>query len=808
MKIIKKLNIKKTFRSLTTGVLNTNIFFFLFGVFFSTLALAAALTLTHVDNRIPAKAVGCFSSQTGAELNNDRTEDPRDVIWSDDGSIVFTVNVDMQHGLELSMNKVRDPFELKTVKTSLGIHTCDDIDGFNPTHADFIAQGMSRDSNVFNSIHIAQGGKIFYLMSSHSEVFRYDLSVPYDFKTAKYIHEFDFNNHSTGGFSMSKDGTKLYSMDATNDTPIIKTFSLSPAFDLTSATEIDSVNLFTDLGVNNPTGNQSFRDIEFNHDGSQMFVSEFDTNDFRNRIHQFSLGKNFDVSSATNLGSHTFLYRTTPGGVLKVAHGDDDKFVAGHGIMWGFSFSSDGMKLFILQLDGRIAPEINTIDNIYQFDLQCPYGIVSCSSDASQIIVSQVELAKQNISLNIDTIFKRFEWIKRNRDNEDLTSHNININYPNPLLKSLVSKFEPSLKNNLASLVSNNQKKEEKNKSKWSSWSLVDLSIGDYKEMDLDRAKNIKTKGITIGSDRKIEDDKFFGLALRYGNGSSNIGRTVQKVDLESLTLNIYGIAPTNNNQYINAILGLSALRYANKYLGNISGERNGRQAFASINYRTKNTKGKLNITPTGKLTYGVTELTEFTDFISKASNRPATDIRFHKDTFESGEFAGGLLFEMEKIEREGHTFQPMGGIEIIYDLADDNTYKYSNVGSTVVNKSKINSYSNKKLKTHISLEHIRENGYTILFDYQKIRSLDNCARCARLGISHSSNDETFIIKISKSKEENSQFAFDFDPLSNNLANLSYSKDIGNFNYKFNSNMNLLTKISDYGVNLEISGKF
>ena len=310
------------------------------------------------------------------------------------------------------------------------------------------------------------------------------------------------------------------------------------------------------------------------------------------------------------------------------------------------------------------------------------------------------------------------------------------------------------------------------------------------------------------GSDRKIEDNKFFGLALRYGDGSSNIGNTVQKVDLESLTLNIYGIVPTDNNKYINAVLGLSALRYANKYLGNISGERNGRQAFASINYRTKNTYGKLNITPTGKLTYGVTELSEFTDFISKASSRPATDIRFHEDTFESGEFAGGLLFEMEKIERKGNTFQPMGGIEIIYDLADDNTYKYSNVGSTVVNKRKINSYSNKKLKTNIGLEHILENGFTILFDYQKIRSLDNCARCTHFGISHNFNDETFIIKISKSKEENSQFAFDFDPLSNNLAKLSFSKDVGNFNYNLNSNMNLLSNISDYGVNLKISGTF
>ena len=243
-------------------------------------------------------------------------------------------------------------------------------------------------------------------------------------------------------------------------------------------------------------------------------------------------------------------------------------------------------------------------------------------------------------------------------------------------------------------------------------------------------------------------------MALRYGNGSSNIRRSVQNVDLESLTLNIYGIVPTNNNQYINAVLGLSALRFDNKYLGNISGERNGKQAFASINYRTKNAYSKFNITPTGKLTYGVTELSEFTDFISKAADRPATNIRFHEDTFESGEFAGGLLFEMDKIEREGSTIQPMGGIEIIYDLADENTYKYSNVGSTVVNKDTTSSYSNKKLKTNIGLEHILENGFTILFDYQYIKSLDNCERCVySSGLSQNFNNETFIIKISKSKE-------------------------------------------------------
>ena len=77
-----------------------------------------------------------------------------------------------------------------------------------------------------------------------------------------------------------------------------------------------------------------------------------------------------------------------------------------------------------------------------------------------------------------------------------------------------------------------------------------------------------------------------------------------------------------------------------------------------------------------------------------------------------------------------------------------------------------------------------------------------------RSGASQNFNNENFIIKISKSKEENSQFAFDLDLLSNNLAKLSYTKHVGNLNYKLNSKMSLLSKIPDYGVNFEISGAF
>ena len=796
---LKKLDIKKILKSLRKGTFKKNIFFILFGMYFSTLAIASTLSVQFIGALIPGgnnnTPIGntpqqqCRGNNTSNSLmNTDRTTSPSDIEFNDDGSFVYTSNSSMSgmSNNSISQNKLLENYQILSDAIRLGTFNCDHLKGADPrSQSGFVSGNKTQD------IEIHQNGRLFFFLDDSQKLTKFTASTPYDLNTLTFNGHTDLNGEDDS-IEFNKDGTQIFALNSGSGNVHVATYQLPGPYDISSITEIESIDL-VNFGIEDIDGeNEIGQDIEFNSDGSVMFVMVGNSDIEQEYIYHFDLGIKYDVSTAVKAGRFHV-------GAIFMNRAAGDRF----GNPGGFGFSRDGMNLYLL--DGKTSTGVHQIN---QYKLDCPYGLVKCSSETSASVASQVELANQNISLNVTTIFKRFEWIKRNRDNEDLTSHNININYPNPLLKSLASKLEPSFKNNLAVLVSNNQRNEEKKKSKWSSWSLVDLSIGDYKEMYLDRGKGIKTKGITFGSDRKIGDDKFFGLALRYGNGASNIRRTVQNVDLESLTLNLYGIVPTNNNQYINTVLGLSALRFDNEYLGNLSGERNGKQAFASINYRTKNAYSKFNITPTGKLTYGVTKLSEFTDFISKAADRPATDIRFHEDTFESGEFAGGLLFEMDKIEKEGATTQPMGGIEIIYDLADDNTYKYSNVGSTVVNKETINSYSNKKLKTNIGLEHIVENGFTIFFDYENIMSLDNCERCIHSGVSQNFNNETFIIKISKSKEENTQFAFDFDPLSNNLANLSYSKHTGNFNYKLNSKINLLSRIPDYGANIQISGNF
>ena len=62
-------------------------------------------------------------------------------------------------------------------------------------------------------------------------------------------------------------------------------------------------------------------------------------------------------------------------------------------------------------------------------------------------------------------MFKRFEWIKRNRDNENLNSFNINLKYYNPILASLTNKLQESLDNNSSKIKSTT----------WSFWSTGDV---------------------------------------------------------------------------------------------------------------------------------------------------------------------------------------------------------------------------------------------------------------------------------------------------------------------------------------------
>ena len=85
----------------------------------------------------------------------------------------------------------------------------------------------------------------------------------------------------------------------------LTTFSLSSPFNTSiTPTQIHTVELTT-IGIDLVEDeNSSATDVEFNDTGSAMFISVFNQEgDVLERIHQFSLGKNYDVSTASHIGS-------------------------------------------------------------------------------------------------------------------------------------------------------------------------------------------------------------------------------------------------------------------------------------------------------------------------------------------------------------------------------------------------------------------------------------------------------------------------------------------------------------------------
>ena len=113
-----------------------------------------------------------------------------------------------------------------------------------------------------------------------------------------------------------------------------------------------------------------------------------------------------------------------------------------------------------------------------------------------------------------------------NKNSNNLNNFTTTIKSDNPMLSSWMNK----LPENIAVLkVSLKEKLGKYKKSNWSYWSLGDLSIYNYDKHGFENAKDIKSEGLTFGADRKFGDNKFLGLALRYGGNKSNISASQQK---------------------------------------------------------------------------------------------------------------------------------------------------------------------------------------------------------------------------------------------------------------------------------------
>ena len=115
---------------------------------------------------------------------------------------------------------------------------------------------------------------------------------------------------------------------------------------------------------------------------------------------------------------------------------------------------------------------------------------------------------------------------------------------------------------------------------------------------------------------------------------------------MDSTTLSYYFITPFNDNGYSNIVLGLSSLNYKLQTQSTVTGNRNGQQIFTAIDVRNDSEFGSFNFTPSLKLKHSITELSDFTEYMTNVSSG-ATNVIYGSETFVAGDLATGILFKV-----------------------------------------------------------------------------------------------------------------------------------------------------------------
>ena len=572
------------------------------------------------------------------------------------------------------------------------------------------------------------------------------------------------------GIRFNNDGTKMFLMDV-NGTVGIAEFNLSTPFLPGSA----SFGNFFAITENSAT----IQDFDFDDDGTRMYVIESNEASTNNKIYVYKLSTGFDTSTATFVGSVANVFS---------AAGAD-------GSAGGMRFAKNGMKFYQVTWASTLK------NKVFEYDLSCPFGIVICEADVATAIGAQAEIAKNIIYQNSNTIFKRFDWLRRNEEKRNLNSHNIKLDINNPILASFKHKLENSLKHNLENSLNNNQyihaslkdKNPFKNMRNWSHWSHVDISFGRVGEKGFIKPKDIRTRGIMFGADKLI-DNKIFGLAFRYGNDDVKIDTGLgSKLDAQAYTLNMYGSLPLDGKSNLNTLIGASFLSIDQLIKNTVTGDRYGRQIFTSMIYENENEYTRHNLTPFGKFEIGITQLSEYTDFGTSATNSADVHERL---TFKTGNAAGGFKFD-DTIYLDNKTLNRNGFVEYIFDLTPDIDHFYKNhIDNTTVRKT-IKKHSLHNIRGNIGFEYMNVNGYTFAINYERFQSLSNSAY-----------SDSLLFKLGKKQVNQANFDVIYDPTNNNNTEISYLKNFGNFKLKIDTDYSLFSKIPDYGANLEISGTF
>ena len=627
------------------------------------------------------------------------------------------------------------------------------------------------------------GTKIYFASRSTAgnedddRIYRFDLSVPFDVSTCSYAqrttdldsptyqngskaldHATHANNHPQG-VSISNDGKKLFILMESNTHDRILEYKLSTPYDLTTMSLVLSAGINLGSHVANPMG------MEFSENGKRIFIA--DHHGSHKDVTQISLGGEFDTS--------TF---TVDGEVNMKTLSDLDQ-------LRPIAFNKSGLKMYL----GNDFTDSGD-DMVHEFDLVCPFNIIAgkCppvteNKNRAGMAEAQIEMVKRTIQYSTDGALNRLKWIRRNKERQNLTNHNINFDFSNPRMASLVKKISNSE-------IKDNKSDEQKDIFYWSEGSI---SVGKVGETGISSAKKIGTNALTFGADKFTDNKGIKGLALRLGKDDTDVGSAGSNLDTETFNLTYYSTSPIENDtKLLDTVLGFGRLN--SDILTVLDGkstdaDRTGNQLYGTIKLKDEIKKDNLTIIPSGQFDFGHTILNAYREFGAGAIHVEKQHIRTKK--------LRAAMAIVQNHSQEDYTFKTHGKLEYLADIDRTSNFTYHYISdASSRNTDRLSTGSLHNLNGEVGVDFVLPNSFSLFLIYERNQAI-------KYG-----HTDRLHIALGYLPNQNLNYAFKVDASENLRSNLLVSKKLGNYKLSFDHSHDFLSEEDNYLSSINLSKDF
>ena len=576
---------------------------------------------------------------------------------------------------------------------------------------------------------------------------------------ATFVDSFDVSTRDTTprGLAFNNDGTKMFVVgDTGND---INSYTLSTGFDLSTATFNDINGDGSGFDI---SGQETVpRGLTFNNDGTKMFV----VGDNGNDINEYTLSVGFDLTSTvTHVGEFDISdQETNPQGI---------------------AFNTTGTKMFIV---GNVGNDIN------EYTLSCAFKVTSSGKcedppkikDVRGINDAQINTAKKFAEDTRVATFKRLDILRANKY-QNTSAQRIELLFQNELFKKVSNNVASSTQAKFNPI----QKLDQILPNDWEAWTEGSISFGKIGETSLSSAQDIDGFGITVGADRKMDEDQILGVAVRVGNTDVDVGTFGSAVDTNALSFSVYGINSLENKNFLKHVFGVSYLDsdIVRKDEGNTNthtGDREGKQVFGSLDIGREYEDGDLTISSIGSIDGSYTALDSYTESGTNA-------ISYNDQDIKSLMASLGVLIDRD-INLENSNVKSRVNLEYGKEFTSNSKVVTSYVSDSESFEYQADNKNRDIYTAGLGLDFKHDQGLTISTDYE------------RQQIKGHGYINKFTFSAGYLYRNETELALD---LSEDMtSNFKISKTLDGFDLEFNLE-NDFSNQENHNVNLSLTNKF